>query len=373
MHFILDNSLCDLDYSRDATLHTLENIIRSGIEGFHLISSSRDTLNSLSNVSQLGSRYSSYLKHLHNNTTFSASINDFIDKYIVIDAKTDVPLINTSTNIWHIPFKKFSSSILCSPTVLLCENLTDCSILEYSALHYKSFKKVQSVLVNCNKRAGGGSTTYQSLQEIINAQNEFCLCINDSDKTFPESAYGDTHNKCLEIYGDQIWNVYLSATSSRELENEIPIKFIEEAYRSNPAVSDEINKLFKSTSNSDRKIWPYLDLKYGFTLGSWFKLIISSPETASWLVQEDDVTSIAKNDCSNVCIKNQKCNKQNSHCETSIYPKISSNLSQVVLEWLKNNSLHKSKELVDPTIDENWLLLGKLVLEFCCAQKPHRL
>lgn len=372
MRFFIDKTIAELDFTVDEHIHALENILGAGIEGNHLICAERSTLLRLSSIGSLGARFNSYCKHLLNNASFGG-VDQHLKQVVVVDASIERPSKNGSSGYWHIPFKYFVISNLKLPTVLLAENLIDCQVLEHAANHYIIRNKLGGLSVSLQGRLGGGSTTYQALNQIITEEKETCICVLDSDKLSPNSGYGDTFNKCNSVMPrGGVWNSVLVATKSRELENELPPTFLYEAL-SNPDVASKLELLKKKVTLTDEAYWNFTDIKDGLSLAWILNLNKDTPEGKFWKVDNSFERVIDSKDCLDDCLDNRSCS-MTADCRCKhIFPAIGANTLNLVLDWLNSQSHHKSLEHVDSDKHQAWLELGQNVLNFCVARKKFRL
>ena len=175
--------------------------------------------------------------------------------------QTKVVLDNPDTNNHELPIDFFKNSSAIQPPILLCENLDDTKFYfalceEYYGINYLNTR---------NGQGGGGSSTADNFEQIVNKRDKICLCIVDSDIKFPGSddggTYGAIRNKNIEPYPSH--SVY--KLQVHEIENLIPIEIIRKH------VNDENNrhfcKLLKSIDkNGD--ILHYYDFKDGIKLSA---------------------------------------------------------------------------------------------------------
>lgn len=372
MRFFIDKSISELDFTSDENIHALENILGAGIEGSHSIFAERLTLMTLINVHGIGNRFVGYCKHLLSSISFD-NLNRLCKQVIVIDANITSPSKDITNGDWHVPFVYFKNSNLKLPTVLLAENLIDCDVLELAANHYMIKKKLRGLCIKLQRRSGGGSTTFQTLEQINKEQKEICICVLDSDKLSPDSNFGETFNKCNGVMPiDGVWNSSLVATKSRELENELPKPFLYAALTSTDSYGN-LELLEKKVALSDASYWDFTDIKKGISLSWILDLNKDSPEGKFWKIDKCLGKIIEHQFCVDDCLNNKECSlKANCKCK-SIFPAIGEKTLNQVLNWLKSQSIHKSSEYVDAQKHAAWLELGNKVFNSCVAQKPYRL
>lgn len=173
--------------------------------------------------------------------------------------QTKIVLNDPDTDNHELPIDFFKSTSAIQPPILLCEDLDDTRFYfalckEYYGIDYLNTR---------NARGGGGSSTADNLEQIVNNKDSFCLCIVDSDIKYPGSKDGGTYeaivNKGLISYPS--YEVY--KLSVHEIENLIPIDIIGKHIKKKE--NCEFSKRLKAIDiNGD--VLKYYDIKEGIKL-----------------------------------------------------------------------------------------------------------
>ena len=158
-----------------------------------------------------------------------------------------------------IDFFRKTSTI--QPPILLCENLDDTKFYfalcrEYFGINFINTK---------NGQGAGGSSLADNLENIVNNQDRFCLCIVDSDIKYPNCDDGGTYVAILNknLVPHPSFEVY--KLNVHEIENLIPIDIISK--NTNDNNKRKFANRLKEIDN-DGDILKYYDIKEGIKLAS---------------------------------------------------------------------------------------------------------
>ncbi|HCU85820.1 hypothetical protein [Methylophilus sp. UBA6697] len=365
MFFEIDDSLSQVDFADRANIHVLEKILDAGIDGNHLINASRRLYKHLLNIAGLSDRYKGYLLNLQGSASYTGVYSQFGVRGIIKNV-TSKPIYDQTTGVITLPFryiKDFKTLLL--PTVLLCENLIDCDVLDLAAAHYRLKNGYNGTGVNIDKRLGGGGTTGAVLKRIITEAAQLSICIVDSDRYCPTSAMGSTYKACNAELKAGVWNARLYSTSGRELENDIPFKILQNSLAEVDDLNANIQKLFENKSSV--RLWKYLDLKDGVHSEWVFKL--NNPSSDFWIV--DDL--IKHDECNPDCVGPKACKKKSVDCHNGvIFNGIGKTILDHVSAWGEKNSGQKSLESATGDNSDDWFTLGRHVFYHCVASKKYR-
>ena len=362
MLLLLDKNILDIDFANnDFANHALENLLATGVEGNHLISSDLATLKSLYQLSGISARSRAYLQRQINRFSEIGSLPKLIEVSLIIEGSL-VDAYKDKKGKWHVPLLSFAHIELVVKTTLLAENLTDSRLYQHAAEHYKQKNGLTNLKISLTNQGGGGSTTSDEVKRRVNQPSGFCLCVLDSDKYSPNCNYGETANKCLaEISKTEVWWFDILITHKRELENELPEKFIENALASNKQFIEILGKYLKlkeSLQTVGEDFIDYVDLKDGLSLNWIFSLPIDAKKY--WAAAANQLTP--ESNCKTNCIPSLSCS---SSCESNLLLNgVAPSLLSIVLSWIENQNPNSIAHQINNDKDLNWLNLGKKVCQY---------
>jgi len=130
----------------------------------------------------------------------------------------------------RLPLSFFATTAAIQPTILLAENLDDCYLIYEMARALARSIGLGSVKTTFDNRPGGGSTTHQVAEDLLNLMNRLLIAVVDSDKETPGGAIGNTARDTRKVFHDLSPEIgQLVIVRGRDLENLLPDAF----YRDN--------------------------------------------------------------------------------------------------------------------------------------------
>ena len=268
--------------------------------------------------------------------------------------------ISKKSNTINIPYKFANNSNIFNSPTLLAENLNDCIFYENRiAKNYKSKSNpnLEFIKTKSNHESGGGNTINHSLNNHLQKNDSFCLCIVDSDKNAPECKLGQTALNVKKIYSPEKNHLsYLHIVDCYSAENLIPMNIIDnEIEKSYQHIDNKTKRNIISIRTSDS--WKYLPLKKGIKCK---ELHESNATSNYWL-----------NECmNNICVNSFNYPTCDSNCEKDIIPKIH---TKTLSNSLNDNEYNSTKWNLgfkredNPDILNNYETLSKLIKSWLCA------
>jgi hypothetical protein len=153
------------------------------------------------------------LQHLYSYTTYDYKVDHSFT------VKLEGPCEKNELLIDH-----FYNTASIQPIQVIGENTND---VEFYAVVTRIIRHVDNKYLSYNPILGGGYTTAGRLEKCQN-NNEIALCIVDSDIKYPNAKNGATLGELLSKYDPNNKYVFLLQIKVHEIENLLPIKFIEE-------------------------------------------------------------------------------------------------------------------------------------------------
>ena len=173
--------------------------------------------------------------------------------------QTRVVLENPNVNNHEISIDFFRRSSSIQPPTVLCENLDDTKF--YFSLCKEYFG--EAYINTTNGRGAGGSSIADELEDIINKNDRFCLCIVDSDIKYPNAPVGGTFKSIINKHLVPSPTYAVCKLNVHEIENLIPIQEI------SPHIKDNgVRKFAGHLSRIDNQgdVLFYYDIKEGIKL-----------------------------------------------------------------------------------------------------------
>jgi hypothetical protein len=249
---------------------------------------------------------------------------------------------------------------LSQSAVLLCENLDDCTFLNWIGQFYADWRRLPNRL-QFEARNGGGHTTAQVYDAILESRDTQCLCISDSDLKYEgDTALGETARAIQEVHARRDTTLaHLHVLQCQEAENMIPASILADVYAS------DANKLAASADlqaiqgNAAHELWRYYDVKKG--LCTFELLHPSNPEfQSSWCRAFGSVVDITSATCSG-CREHEQC-EHKSDCTVYLGRGLGmSVLSDTIESFFSMKSPAEVRRRVPPRMAADWSAVGRLV------------
>ena len=230
----------NLDFS-DATknyLLAMENLASAARNGDHAVIADIQTLETLSELNDLGLSARALFKTLKRKWTQLSSLESIVSKKIIAGEFNEIKKIkNQHGEEIHVPISMFDSRELSQKTKLILEDVGD--ELIYQLITDWFLKKKKGInnfsnLYNCNSVHGGGQRTGFVYKTIERKERCLTLCIVDTDKKYPTCDFGPTAEKVREahISGTPLNQPFYLEV--HEVENLIPISIYRLTYAKHP-------------------------------------------------------------------------------------------------------------------------------------------
>lgn len=254
----LDDSLNDIDYL-NRNLEKLKLVIDAHINGFHYLFFSKDLTETLKTIFTQEPKYNIAITRIFFQTSQTGSLRDFVKKRVLIVNDISNKFIDKD-KIILIKLSKIIPNI--NATCLLGENMQDAKFYKKLSELYISRKRINYYgRLSCTLRAGGGDTTVDSLEQIANEKNYFCLCVLDKDKK-EEGSYGGTASKVISFCKSCEGSFDYFVIPCLEIENLISPKIYQEVAYENNLESKKIDSL-NFLANKEFDFVKFFDFKEG--------------------------------------------------------------------------------------------------------------
>lgn len=294
----------------------INSILRSMLEGKHIIYISRNLLNKFLSMNYIDQTNKKYLHWVREKYVDLYSLKDRIISKIIIsnDAKKiEVSFIKESEGkvIYKVPLEWF---FCVNTTKFLTENETDYQLFLSISNYINRLNNFNNVIgINLDNDASHGANVVTKIG--MSAEKHIVLCMLDSDRDMKDSGTGDTYKGANKQYKKLKKNniVHLCSLISREKENLFPPDF----YMLVCSNNEELKIL--SVLNNFRKegdIIRFFDIKDGIKYkkykdkrwSSYYAEVLKSLQEANIVAFPDSddedficVQGIGSNMCDSLC------------------------------------------------------------------------
>ena len=380
MLFILDSSIVnDLESGSEDAMCVLQKLANARRSGKHLIYASRGVFNALANSPNLDEiTRGVYHKILSNLPT--SNLKKYKEQFslcfriIGSQNKKDSP----EKNILDLSVEYLSDNSF-DETIFLAENLDDIKFYKFIAKIYKYFNELKNLELNFFEICGGGDTIGNQYKSIQQQEDKFCLCLCDSDIDVPGSSLGTTAAK-VKKYDDPSKPLCKAEfLQVREIENLIPIAFLELLLIEKDEFKERVEKLKDILNNEEviekhPNILKYIDLKKGIALGKSYNKIKNKPTFFQYWnsIVESYGCPIEFESCFN----NQECSEGKvEKCMCIILPGFNNKILEHILnKVIDKNDLETLASLIKQDINliEEWNSLGTTITSWGCGGNKMR-
>lgn len=358
----LDERFAEIDLATDVSARMgIETICLSVARGEHFVFSSRLVISKLEVNKNLSTIARGVFSDVRLGYAFNAAMLQQLQYRVhIIPGQGGVG--RRAPTQWEIPIAHIAAKGI-RQTVLLGENSHDGDLYCYAAQHYRIAQKLNDIILKIQPRNGNGAGVSAELERIVDAQEEFCLCITDSDRLCPSSGYGEIATATQKVADGSRWVVFHGAPFSRELENALPANLTEEVIAA-LGLEETVKDITKRTGQDTLQ---FADLKGGTTKHWATNGITDQNAKTYWINKMQSVFPEGEPTC-----KVPSCDKDS--CKCYVFPKIAKELAKHVHLLLKENSVHETYRRAKNSMNfDDWLRLGKNVLEAGAGPRPMRL
>lgn len=251
----------------------LQNLALAGREGAHFILASRNLSGILSKDLEIGPRERSFYRDLHERYSTISGIRGIVS--CSIRACKDASTLEASDdNEIRVPLDYFSTLASVRPALLVCEHLSDCSVLREMAQAYGVIVRSGSgVRINFENRLGGGSNLAAVTEAVFLEGNRILLIVVDSDRKTPNGALGSTSLAAQRIFNQNRPNQVAAKfviLRGKELENLLPDDFYRSEFDNSQHHSDSVKFMCSLTEHGFNVARLHVDIKEGLKVKQLF-------------------------------------------------------------------------------------------------------
>jgi hypothetical protein len=241
----------------------------------NLFVASKATLNKMCSAGIFGSTLERTLQQIIQKYADYASLSGNADRKVLVYDYDLTNMTPRGRNIVAIDISYFSTIQVIEPFLIVVEHQANDGIL-LSLMIDAVAKEINVPVVACTKVFwhGGGSTICEQIEYLKSMMRPFYVVV-DSDKAYP----GDTEKSTAQSAKNAVAGVSyefaefvgLHVTSTREIENLIPIEIFDRFFSD----SDDVKHIqllrrlipnWPQCSEEEKNFWRYVDLKCGVNL-----------------------------------------------------------------------------------------------------------
>ena len=362
MLFVLDKSLADNLESPDVQ-KALLYIAIGRREGKHLIfSEDFKTMKAFAGHEGLTSDTREIYQNVFNRLSTLKSFSETVVRRVrVVAENRDISWKDMGEGKKEIIVSAslIRDSSFVQPTILLCEDKSDCELYEIMAKTNIRGK----IIIRYDSRGGGGSQTCPTYVDIQNKRNCFCLCFADSDQKYPHGPLGTTAQPLMKITTTNLLSEF-KIIDVREIENLIPTAMFDKV--SDPNRIRCISFLEKLECSPIADARRFVDLKNGLKGREYFGLLAHNADSAAYWQKFFNTINSWIN-ISESCLNNQACDKSKSeNCACIIMYGLGEHILEAVIEMLNKQSPQKISEMT-AALKPYWQEYGELISAWCCG------
>jgi len=362
----LDPSVLTGDFATDhETCAGIEAIFGAVYRGEHYALGERETLIALAGKQDLSSTTRTLINTVVQRLPTLGCIKEMVVTRLIVTNRQDARLRRVDSNRWEVPLKHIAMWGV-KKTALIAENLDDARAFEHAAKQYIAFARMSGD-VALERFSGGGSTTHRCFDNLVKSEKRWCLCITDSDRFCPADDMNTTANHCKDVASCDSVASHVDF-GAREIENIVPIRFLEEAIPPTRQwiCEHHLNRFYRVRPDAHH----FCDIKKGMTLKEVFSFPQGTPKRLFW----DSVISDLRRSSafSSDCIDASGCKEQNiGPCQCHVTQGFGEGILRSVVDMLDRRGAHESERHVrhDQSRDI-WMDIGRVVFEWACA--PHK-
>ncbi len=370
MLILIDSSVTAANLAEDHdSCHGIHELFAAAYRGEHFVLADRNTLDHLIANASLSAATRSIAAKIRSSLPTLGAIAKQVQRRVNVINTDENKYRRTSSDLWVVPLKMIGARGI-RKAIILTENLDDATAYEHAAKQYKASEKMAGQ-ISLEIAGGGGSTIPEAFGNYTNVERRWCLCITDSDRICPDDNMDVSAQRCCDIADlDDIVASHVDI-KSREIENILPLKFLEDCIPASHQDKWEwhVQKLLKIRQDAHR----YCDIKKGITFRKVNSYLSGTPRRDYWskVMQDLRHASAISIECSD-----NECAAMTSQepCNCNVTYGFGTNILASVISKLTSQSAHESERQIRNDVNrQEWLNLGRIVYEWGCAPSKTRI
>lgn len=339
-------------------VRAFSRLLGSVVDGMHVVLIDPGTARVIEQLPDFSTVDKAAAKYIRNRYADYGSLPSKLSRYARVVGEGDTPQREGMT--WVIPLRWIAETSL-SQTRCIGEDLNDTMTLAAAAEDYLEQTGLRAFRANPHPVHGGGGRTPDVFRHEAIEARHICVCVGDSDRTYPGGPTGPVADSCASVTGDGIYE--LALTSGRSIENSLPWRLVDLV---RPSEAQRPSARMVVLNDVDPGCPQFLELKVGL---KGFHVRTPGPSSRYWLGIAAAVGASA-NCCPGSCAA-----ESSSVCQHWILRGYGSGLLADAAEWLTARTGHRKRYasyLPSPN-GSDWQRLGALLGEYSLAGMPQRL
>lgn len=369
MLFYLDNSLLDSlhdETKKLITISAIHRLLEAWVSGFHLLSAEPELLTEMieggffqgQDIVNLRMLYRRLIQKYEYLQKFK-----FFVKVVKPDQNMGIFSINGRSYI-QINANDVANSRVTLPAKLLVEDENDGEF--YRRIGEVYLNNIHSeYLLMVDITPGGGANTYKSYRRLQCENEVLCLCVVDSDKSFPSDEIGGTAKNISSVHNKNV-NKGIGFLCSYhfidacEIENIIPTTYLIEMSSKNRTCNEFIEFIiFLDEQSPESRL--YLDIKKGFFIEDY---LYGNPlRTEYWKNALKNKNNSCVFTISGNCINHRNCFFELQGLGVNVLTKVNE-----IIEKIPSRKLYESC-ISNEKIRFIWDKLGEEMFCWFCSDK----
>lgn len=370
LFYISEEVVIEAERGDDNIVRIIDDLATSVFYGRHILYCNLPLLKRLSSVTLFANRTLAVLNFIYSHYPDWGGVIDKIKTHIyLINEGNDIIISSEgSAQIIKLPMILINDDSIFSSTILLFENIKDSNLYDIVLKYYKRVTGLISCSHAYKSSAGGGNCTYEAYSGYIEHKN-ICLCIVDSDKKYPAADKGETFSKIYTVEKRNDWLLckLISLENCREIENMIPFKLLKDVVKTDPQLKEvfSIHEKFESV-NSLAPL--FFDLKDGFSVCSYKKISKSNYPYLNFIerifIKSELLTEEVLENYNSLEIEDNGAQK--------IYEGFGAKIVIKAADFIMENKIKLEDSMFLKEQKEEWLSIGRYLMDWTCALQPIR-
>lgn len=355
---IAESFLKDLRDVDDNFVDNFQDLISQHIKLFHYVCATRKVVKEIDLVlgSRLSARVKNTLVQISAQSDSSLTLLKSMKCYLELrQCGIDGLLVeeNIGVKIW-VCSVAYANQWLSHPVKIIGENISDGEACLIAGRHFSVLNRYPRRMQKATlEMSGGCGDTDTVLSYRLDDAIAPILCFIDSDKLSPTHDGSPAIKKCIDLIAEKPGVAMFYYTPARELENILPLKYLNATVESldrspdRDLILDNMTRI-KYMRLNNPVAYSYVDLKNG--------------TCAKWVAKQNSITinhyaalpALMPCDCTN-------------DCAGKISPPILKILLEKVVSRMKKGTEAEIKNYLDIDQDSSWLEFGSIVFSMSIA------
>jgi hypothetical protein len=355
---ISEGFLVGLEDVNDNFVDSFQDLISQHVKSFHYVCATRKVIKEieLSLGDRLSSRVKNALVQIAAQSDSSLTLLKSMKCYLELrQCGVDGLLVeeNAGVKIW-VCSVAYANQWLSHPVKIIGENISDGEACLIAGRHFSVVNRYPERMQKATLEMSGGCGDADTvLSHRLDDAIAPILCIIDSDKLSPTDEGSPAIKKCLALIGKKPGVAIFYCTPSRELENILPLEYLNATVDSldrspdRDRILDNMTRISYMRVNSPA-VYSFVDLKNG-TCCNWV-----ANQNATTINHYAAMPALMPCDCT-------------IDCDGKISPPILKILLEKVVSRMKTGSKTEINNYLDIHQDSSWLEFGSIVFSMSIA------